>query len=144
MGRFLRSVRQCVRESWDGMWRNPSLTLLSAVSVGISLYVLGLFLLLAYNLDRFVQDLGRGTQVQIYLREDVTQDQMRSLRSELSSDPAIAEVQYLSKADARQRFQRDFPTLRDLPERVGGNPFPASFELQLKDAFREPTALDRI
>ena len=144
MGRLLRALRHCVRETWDGLWRNPSLSLLSAAAIGISLYVLGLFLLLAFNLNTFVEALGRETQIQVYLREDATQDQIRALRAEFASDPALSAARFVSKSDARQRFQRDFPTLRDLPERVGGNPFPASFELEILDASRDPEGLDRI
>src|SRR5436309_13317399 len=144
MRRLLRDLRHCIRETWDGLWRNPALSLLSAAAIGISLYVLGLFLLLAFNLNRFVGALGRETQIQVYLREDATPDQLRTLRAEFASDPAISEARYVSKTDARQRFQRDFPTLRDLPGRVGGNPFPASFELEVLDASRDPEGLDRI
>ena len=144
MGSLLRALRHHVREAWDGLWRNPMLSLLSAAAIGISLYVLGLFLLVALNLNRFVEELGRQTQVQVYLREEVTPEQMRTLRAEFASDPAIAAVRFITKADARSRFQRDFPTLRDLPQRVGGNPFPASFELEVLDTYREPEALDRI
>ncbi len=144
MGSLLRALRHHVREAWDGLWRNPALSLLSAAAIGISLYVLGLFLLVALNLNRFVEELSRQTQVQVYLREEVTPEQMRTLRAEFASDPAIAVVRFITKAEARSRFQRDFPTLRDLPERVGGNPFPASFELEILDAFRDPEALDRI
>jgi len=144
MRHILRALRHCIGEAWDGLWRNPALSLLSAAAIGISLYVLGLFLLLVFNLNRFVEDLGRETQVQVYLREDATPDQVRALRAEFASDPAIGAALYVSKTDARQRFKRDFPTLRDLPERVGGNPFPASFEVQILDAFHDPEALDRI
>lgn len=144
MGRLLRALRHCVREARDGLWRNPALSLLSAAAIGISLYVLGLFGLLAFNLNRFVEALGRETQIQVYLREDATQDQIKTLRAEFASDPAVASARFVSKAEAHTRFQRDFPTLRDLPERVGGNPFPASFELAIHDAFRDSEALDRI
>jgi cell division transport system permease protein len=144
MGSLLRALRHHVREAWDGLWRNPALSLLSAAAIGISLYVLGLFLLVALNLNRFVEDLGRQTQVQVYLREDATPDQTRTLRAEFATDPAIGAVAFISKTDARTRFQRDFPTLRDLPERVGGNPFPASFELEIRDAFRDPESLDHV
>src|SRR6266850_5458362 len=144
MGRLLRALRHCIRETWDGLWRNPALSLLSAASIGISLYVLGLFLLLAFNLNRFVEALGRETQVQVYLLERVTRDNLSDLRAEFATDPAIAAVGFVSKEDARLRFQRDFPSLGDLPERVGSNPFPASFELEIRDAYRDPVSLDRI
>jgi cell division transport system permease protein len=123
---------------------DPVCAVLAAAGIGISLYVLGLFLLVAFNLDRFVEELGRETQVRVYLRDDVTQEQIRSLRAEFGSDPAIAAVLFVSKDDARLRFQQDFPTLRDLPEHVGGNPFPASFDLQILREYRDPEALDRI
>src|SRR5262245_10553862 len=142
MARLLHTARHCVREAWDGVWRYPTLSLLSAAAIGISLYVLGLFLLLTFNLSRFVEELGRETQVQIYLKDDVTADQIKALVAEFGSDPAIAQARYVSKIEARRRFQRDFPTLRDLPERVGGNPFPASFDLEIRAAFRDPEALD--
>jgi len=45
----------CASEAWDGLRRNPGLSLLSAASIGVSLYVLGLFLLLAWALVRGVQ-----------------------------------------------------------------------------------------
>ncbi len=140
----LQALRHCLREAADGLWRNPALSLLAAAAIGISLYVLGLFLLLALNLNRFVDALGRETEVQVYLREDVTPEQIRKLQSEFGADPAIAAVRHVSKEEASRRFRRDFPALRDLPERVGGSPFPASFELLTQTASRAPDDLERI
>jgi cell division transport system permease protein len=144
MGRPLLAIRHAIREAWEGLWRNPALSLLSAASIGISLYVLGLFLLLAFNLNRFVEALGRETQVQVYLLENVARDTLSDLRAEFATDPAISSVRFVSKEDARLRFQRDFPSLRDLPDRVGSNPFPSSFELEIRDAYRDPDSLDRV
>ena len=144
MGRPLLAIRHSIREASEGLWRNPALSLLSAASIGISLYMLGLFLLLAFNLNRFVEALGRETQVQVYLLDKVTRDNLSNLRAEFATDPAIAAVGFVSKEAARLRFQRDFPSLGDLPERVGSNPFPASFELEIRGAYRDPASLDRI
>lgn len=144
MGPLLRALRHNLREGFDGLWRNPALSLLSAAAIGISLYVLGLFLLGAFNLGSFIADLGRQTQIQIYLKDDATTADIDALRAQLGTDPALAAVRYVSRNDARARFRRDFPTLRDLPEHVGGNPFPASFELEIRDSFRDTAGLDRI
>src|SRR5947208_4912505 len=98
MGFLLRALRHQVREAWDGLWRNPMLSLLSAAAIGISLYVLGLFVLVALNLNRFVEELSRQTQVQVYLREEATAEHLRSLRAEFATDPAIASVRFVTKA----------------------------------------------
>src|SRR5881397_1985323 len=144
MRRLLRALRHCVREAWDGLWRNPSLSMLSAASIGISLYVVGLFLMLAFNLDQFVQALGRENQVQIYLKEDARAQEIEGLRSELATDPGVAAARFVSSDEARERFRQTFPALRDLADRTGQNPFPASFELELKEEYRGLDAVDRL
>jgi cell division transport system permease protein len=144
MRRLLRALRHCVREAWDGLWRNPALSLLSVVSIGISLYILGLFLLLAFNLNLFVDSLGRDLQVQIYLKDAARPEEIESLQRELATDPAIAAARLVTREEARQRFQRTFPNLRDLADRVGENPFPASFDLTLNGEYRGPGAVARL
>ncbi|HXH28087.1 MAG TPA: permease-like cell division protein FtsX [Candidatus Polarisedimenticolia bacterium] len=140
----LRTLRHCVREAGDGLWRNPGLSLLATLSIGVSLYVLGLFLLLAYNLNLFVGALGRDMQVQIYLSEEADASQIAALRAELASDPAVQAVVFVTREQARERFRRTFPSLRDLSERLGTNPFPASFELILREGYRDPEAIERL
>ncbi len=144
MRRLLRALRHSVREARDGLWRNPLLSLLSAASIGVSLYVVGLFLLLGFNLDEFVRALGRENQVQIYLKEDARTQEVDGLRSELATDPAIEAAHFVSSEEARQRFRQTFPALQDLADRSGRNPFPSSFELELKEEYRGLDAVDRL
>jgi cell division transport system permease protein len=138
----LRTLRHCSGEAWEGLWRNPALSLLAAGSIGISLYVLGLFVLLAFNLNAFVSALGRESQAQIYLKAEVTRSQIDTLAKELAGDPSVAQVRFITGAEAKRRFQQTFPGLRDLPDQVGGDPFPASFELELHEEYRDPKSLE--
>jgi cell division transport system permease protein len=142
--RLLRALRQCGREAWEGLWRNPALSLLAAGSIGISLYVLGLFVLLVFNMNAFVDSLGREAQAQVFLKTGATAAEIEKLARELASDPAVENARFVTAGEARQRFQQTFPALRDLPDRVGGEPFPASFELELRPEHREPGALERL
>jgi cell division transport system permease protein len=114
---------------------------MSAVSIGVSIYVVGLFLLITFNVNRFVEALGRDIQVQVYMRDGAEADQIEWLGAALSMDPEIREVRFVTREEAQRRFQETFPTLRDLSETVRGNPFPASFELTLEDGVRDPTSL---
>ncbi|HEU4402219.1 MAG TPA: permease-like cell division protein FtsX [Candidatus Polarisedimenticolia bacterium] len=144
MRRLLRALLHCVREAWEGLWRNAALSLLAATSIGVSLYILGLFLVLAFNLNLFVESLGRDIQVQIYLADGAAPEAIAALRNELLSDPAVASARFVSRDEARQRFRQNFPTLRDLSERLGGNPFPAAFELALRPGYRDAGGLERL
>jgi len=55
----------------------PRLTSLTILSIGVSLYILGLFLLLSLNLNHFVDALGREEQVQVYLKPTSTPSDRR-------------------------------------------------------------------
>ena len=46
----LQAMRHGLAEARDGLVRHPALTLLATLSIGVSLYVFGLFLLLVFNL----------------------------------------------------------------------------------------------
>ena len=142
MRRLLRAFIHGIREARDGLWRNPALSLLSSLSIGAAIYVVGLFFLIAFNLGGYVDTLGRDVQVQVYLKEGVSPDAIRALRDELGTDPAVEEVRYVSREEAQRRFRETFPTLKDLSETVRGNPFPASFELTIRASARDPAALE--
>ncbi len=144
MRRLMRASGQCAREAWDGVWRNPTLSALSGLSIGVSLYVFGLFLLLAFNLTVLVDALGRDMQVQIYFADSAGPEKIDGLRNTLVADPAVAEVRLISSEEARHRFQQNFPALKDLPETVGGDIFPVSFELVLREGHRDPASVARL
>ncbi|MFQ5877429.1 MAG: cell division protein FtsX [Acidobacteriota bacterium] len=144
MRRLARGLRHCLREAWEGLSRNPALSLLSVVAIGISLYVLGLFLVVAVNLNRFVDALGRDVQVQIFLRDGASPAALRALRIALDADPAVEAARMVSAEEARRRFRDVFPTLADLSDGIGGDPFPASFDLTLRDGYRDPATVERV
>ena len=141
---LIRLSGHCLREAWDGVWRYPALSFLAVLSIGVSLYVLGLFLLLVFNLNVLVDSLGRDMQVQVFFTESATPDEIDALRSTLESDPAVATVFLVSSEEARRRFQENFPTLGDLPDTLGGQVFPASLELILHEGHRTPDAVVRL
>lgn len=139
-----RFAWHCLREAWDGVWRNPALSFLAVLSIGVSLYVLGLFLLLVFNLNVLVDSLGHDMQVQLFFEEAATRQEIEALRSTLESDPAVAAVILVSSEEAQRRFAENFPTLGDLPETLGGGVFPPSLELILEEGHRTPDDVVRL
>ncbi len=144
MRRLLRALLHSMREARDGLWRNPGLSLLSAASIGVSLYILGLFLLLAFNLDRFMDALGRDAQAQIYLVDSAGTAEADALRALLAKDPAVASARFVSRGEALKRFQATFPALKDLPAQIGGGGFPPSFEITLNRGHRDKASVEAL
>ena len=76
--------------------------------------------------------LRSASEMQVFLADGVTPDQQASLQARLSAVPGVTTVRFRSKAEAAARAARD-PQLAPLAGASDGNPFPASFVLQMSD-----------
>jgi cell division transport system permease protein len=121
----------CLDEALKSLWRQRGSVAFSVLTIAAAVLVLGGFLLVTVNLDRAVSTWSAAAEFSIYLRDDISQEQRASLNTLLSDHPVVASREFVSKADAIQRFKRDFPDLAagltDLPQ----NPLPASIEVRL-------------
>ena len=133
-----------LREARDGLTRHPALTLLATLSMAVSLYVLGIFLLLAWNVRLTTRALGEELQMQVYMRPGATPDEIEALRQGLRSDDAVAEARLVTADEARRRFEGRFPRLAGLSHGLGPNLFPTSFEVVLRETHRGPEEAERL
>jgi cell division transport system permease protein len=106
--------------------------LMSVGTIAIAFLALGGFLLVTANLQRFVQQWMESAELSVYLRDDIAEGARETVRARLAEDAAVLNVDYLTKDAALERFRADFPELADVSAGVGGNPFPASFEVRLR------------
>jgi cell division transport system permease protein len=137
---MLRSVR----EALVAFKRAPLLTGLSVAMIGLSLFVLGLFGVAAYNVQIVLDQVESRVEVVGYLRDDVRPDQVDALRAELEAMPHVRDVLHISRRQALElaRVQlRDFESVfMDLES----NPFPASIEVTLQPGQRTADAVHDI
>lgn len=140
----LQAVRHGLAEARDGLVRHPALTLLATLSIGVSLYVFGLFLLLVFNLGITSRSLSHELRMHVYLKPQAAAAAVDEVRSILAADPAVAEATYVSPEEARGRFAAQFPGLEDLPEELGGEIFPPAFEIELRSGYQDVDAAERL
>jgi cell division transport system permease protein len=113
--------------------------LMSVGTIAIAFLALGGFLMVTNNLQRYVQQWMESAELSVFLRDDITDGEREALRARLTAAAAVLRVDHLTKDAALERFRADFPELADVSSSVGGNPFPASFEVRLKPG---PTVAD--
>jgi cell division transport system permease protein len=136
------AITYCVDEALASLWRQRVSVLLSVLTIGAALLVLGGFLLVTVNLERAVAKWSAAAEFSVYLADDISPDQRVALNALLGGHPAVASREYVSKAEAAVRFKRDFPDLAaglaDMPQ----NPLPASIEVRLNPARADGATLD--
>jgi len=137
-------MSHAIREAIAGIRRAPVLTGLAAAIVGLALFVVSLFAMAAFNLRVALEKIEARVEVVAYLREGTTPEEMEIARTEMKALPEVLEVGYVSKEEALQRAQRDFPDFGELFVSVEVNPLPASIEVRLRDGSRTKTAVEEI
>ena len=140
----LQVIRYGLAEARDGLVRHPALTILATLSIGVSLYVFGLFLLLVFNLGVTSRGLAHELRLHVYLKPTASAAAVDEVRSQLAADPSVAEARYIPPAEARAQFAAQFPGLGDLPQEVGGEIFPPAFELTLLPGYQDADAAERL
>ncbi len=128
----------------DALRRAPGLAALSAASIGLSLFVLGMFALVTHNLDLNLRDIEGRVEVVGYLRDDISAQQLEVLQNDIRSFPEVSDVVHVSKFEAMRNAMRELEEFREVFTDLEMNPLPASVEIQLKPDHRDPDSVQRV
>ncbi len=133
-----------VQGTIDALRRAPGLAALSAASIGLSLFVLGMFALVTHNLDLNLRDIEGRVEVVGYLRDDISAQQLEVLQNDIRSFPEVSDVVHVSKFEAMRNAMRELEEFREVFTDLEMNPLPASVEIQLKPDHRDPDSVQRV
>ncbi len=133
-----------IRGAIGALRRSPGLAVLSAVSIGLSLFVLGMFGLVTHNVDVNLRHIERRVEVVAYLRDDVSGQLLEVLQNDVRSFPEVSDLSHVSKFEAMRNAMQDLEEFREVFTDLEMNPLPASIEIQLKPEFRDPESVRRV
>ena len=136
----MHALRYFFSEAAASLFRGRMASALAILTIATGLFVLGVFLVANANFQRLIDRWSRSAELSVYLHDQVTPDQLAGIDALTGSSGLAAHREYVSKEQALARFKIDFPDLADTAGTLESNPFPASFEVQLKPDVRETTA----
>lgn len=136
----MRSVREAVA----GMRRAPTLTFLSVMAIGLSVFSIGLFALTAHNIDVALSDVEQRVEVVAYLRDGSSEELIEIARHEIESFPEVESARYVSKVEALYEASRELTEFSDVYSDLEVNPLPASLEISLLPNHRTPTDVEAV
>jgi cell division transport system permease protein len=126
-----RTFARHVREGLTNIVRNPWMSFASLGSIVTSLFVLGAFLLLTFNLNYFADTIEKQvSEINVYLQLDITEAQTQAVRQELEKLDGVAALRFVSEADALEILRgRLGEEGTDILRGMEGaaNPLPSSF-----------------
>jgi cell division transport system permease protein len=125
-----------LREGVLNLRRAPVLSATSVAVMGLSLFVLGIFLLITVNLRTAIVAVQKQVEVVVFLQENVRDGEMQSLDEFLREHPGVMDVRFLTRDEALAEFRAELKDREYLLEALEANPLPDTFEVTLFDDWK--------
>ncbi len=126
----LRTSEYFLQEVFHSLKRNNWMTFASVGTVAVSLFVLGVFLILVMNMNRMAGMLESQVQISVYLEEKIEDSGRKKIQSEIEGMQGIESVKYVSRDEAKDRLSERLGDQKYLLEALGDkNPLPDAFEV---------------
>lgn len=130
-----------LRRALRSLWENLSLNLVSTGVIAAALMLAGTYLTVMVNLGQIVETWDRDVHVSAYFFPDVPVDRRFALKDEIAAMPQVAEVRYVSEAEARAWMEERVPEVQGALGELGDEVLPSSLELTLVEEATHPAAL---
>jgi cell division transport system permease protein len=141
---MMRALRYAFDEASASLWRGRQSGLLSTGTIGVALLVLGGFLLTTANLQRLGDEWSRAAEMSVYLNDNATGAERAIIEGLIAPGPVVGGFEFVSKAQALERFKETFADLASTIGTLESNPLPASYEVRLQPQATNASAVDNL
>lgn len=125
-------VGQLARWSFQSMLISPLTTMVTVMTIAVSLFLLGGFILGVENVGRAFQAKQGQVGVALFLKDGVSVDGAKALSGDVQKISGVAGVVFRSKEEALAEFKKSLGKESGVLEGLEqSNPLPASLELTL-------------
>ena len=130
-------MRLVLREALLTFRRAPLLSALSVTTIAFSLFVVGLFGLVAVNLEQALRQVAERVEIVAYVLPGTPVETVTMAVSDIVAFPEVQSATYVTEDEALARARAELVEFRDVLRELERNPLPASIELKLKPGFRD-------
>ncbi len=126
----LKTGEYFIQEVFHSLRRNNWMTFASIGTVAVSLFVLGVFLILVLNMNRLAGMLESQVQISVYLEDHLTDREKRQIGYDIESLQGIDSVTYADRETAKERLKERLGDQKYLLDALSeDNPLPDAFEV---------------
>lgn len=126
------NFRYASREAWTNISRGGLMTLVATSIIAISVFVLGIFLLIFFNLNNVLHNLHSKLDIVAYVRKGLDQSSLEVLNLRLAQISGIKKIDFVAKENAWEQLKENYTNL-NLETMIENNPLPDAFKIEVKD-----------
>ena len=125
----ISTVKYYVVDALKSLKRNKTVSIASVATVAATLFILGVFLLIVFNINGAVKEIGSKLEVQIFLKDDLTIADKSAIDKAVDKVAGVSGIKFEDKGDALEKVKKQFG--KDGKSLVQGmekkNPFPTAY-----------------
>ena len=130
----IRTLEYFIREVFVSLKRNNWMSLASIGTVAVSLFILGMFLIVVLNLNKMASSLESQVQISVYLEDDLNAKQIDRVGDRIKNLQGVDDVTYIAKEKALERFKERLGEQKFLLSAISEtNPLPNAYEVTVKE-----------
>ncbi len=129
----INTITQFVKDAFTSLKRNKTISIASIITVLITFFVLGIFMLVANNINKGINNVQNKVELKIFLQDDIKLIDQREIEMKLREFDGVKDVVYESKEEEYKDFQTTTNENEGLLKgyTLQNNPFSASFTVKL-------------
>jgi cell division transport system permease protein len=121
----LVKLKRTFREGLDNFYRNGWLSFATVSVLAISLYIIGVTIILGVTANIVLKNIQDKINVSVYFNSDVQESTILDIKNQLVGYQEIKSIDYVSKDQALEQFKKlgdNNPTITQALDELGENP----------------------
>jgi cell division transport system permease protein len=129
---MFRNLIFALSSAWQSFWRNLAVSLAAVLSITLILMLAGVNLLVGHAFSQVLDGFRtKVSEMSINVADGTPLTTVYDFQQQLSADPRVASVRFITKSQALANFQAD-PNNAVFAQQIDGNPLDAKLDIRVK------------
>lgn len=133
--KMISTLGYFIRDTFSNIRRNSLMSIASIVSIIAALVILGIFLVLAYNIQHITDEMENQLQLKVFLKEDATDEQKNNLEDVMDNNKEITSFTFEDKDKALDNMSNQLGQYENILKGLEeNNPLPEAYIVKINNA----------
>lgn len=130
---MFKSLEFFTVEAWTGFKRSGIMSFVSIITITLSLFIFGGFILAILNINNIIQNMGDKLEIRAFIKDGTELADIEILKREVEKIPGVKRIEYIEKELAWMRFKGEYQNTLSFKGVLNFNPLPDSFTIKVNN-----------
>lgn len=141
-----RILSKNISDAFKSVFRNFNLSIASITCITITLILVGISIIISYNVNNFTSEIEKDLTVVVFLDRDTTEEEVNLIKNNLNKLDNISNLEFESKNDIKLEMEKKEEVFKSIMSEWTDetNPLQDTFLIKVKDVTKIGQTADKI